>query len=141
MRLIDADALKYRRKDYGSYDDVGDDERKRGILFLLKEDIAAAPTIDTVKHGKWNVIKKRPMDEEERREWNERLGYDIEYEDAFIYTNLPDDGEAVLTCNRWGSVVIDTFRDDDGCYFEDNEDMDGIIAWMPLPEPYKEETK
>lgn len=35
------------------------------------------------RRGKWNVIKKRPMDEEERREWSERLGYDIEYEDAF----------------------------------------------------------
>lgn len=26
----------------------------------------------------------------------------------------------------------------DGCYFEENGDMDGIIAWMPLPEPPKE---
>ena len=53
MRLIDADSLKYRRKDYGGYDDVSDEERKRGILFLLKEDIASVPTIDPVKHGKW----------------------------------------------------------------------------------------
>lgn len=49
MRLIDADALKYRRKDYGGYDDVGADERKRGILYLFEEDIAAAPTIDAVE--------------------------------------------------------------------------------------------
>lgn len=58
MRLIDADALKYRRKDYGGHDDVSDEERKCGILFLLKEDIAAAPTIDAVtvvrcKDCKW----------------------------------------------------------------------------------------
>ena len=53
MRLIDADALKYRRKDYGGYDDVSDEERKRGILYLLEEDIAAVPTINPVKHGKW----------------------------------------------------------------------------------------
>ena len=59
MRLIDADALKYRKKDYGGYDDVGDDERKRGILFLLKEDIAAAPTVDPVKHGKWIPVNER----------------------------------------------------------------------------------
>ena len=59
MRLIDADALKYRKKDYGSYDDVGDDERKRGILFLLKEDIAAAPTVDPVKRGKWIPVNER----------------------------------------------------------------------------------
>ena len=52
MRMIDADALKYRHKDYGGYDDVSDEKRKRGILFLLEEDIAAAPTIEP-KKGKW----------------------------------------------------------------------------------------
>ena len=66
MRLIDADALKYRREDYGGYDDVGVDERKRGILYLLKKDIAAAPTIEPVKHGKWvkkmEVIKTEKFD-------------------------------------------------------------------------------
>ena len=53
MRPIDADSLKYRRKDYSGYDDVTDEERKRGILFLLKEDIDATLTIATVKRGKW----------------------------------------------------------------------------------------
>ena len=57
MRQIDADALQYRRKDYGGYDDVSDKERTEGIMFLLKEDIDNAPTIDPVKHGKWR--KKR----------------------------------------------------------------------------------
>lgn len=52
MRLVDTDALQYRRKDYGGYDDVSDEERKLGILFLLKEDIDAAPTIDPVKQGR-----------------------------------------------------------------------------------------
>lgn len=56
MRPIDADTLKYRREDYGGYDDVGVDERKRGILYLLEKDIAAAPTIDTVKYGNWIKI-------------------------------------------------------------------------------------
>lgn len=103
------------------------------VEFVLK----TLPTIEPVKHGKWNVIKKRPMDEEERKEWSERLGYDIDYDDAFIYANLPDDGETVLICSCWGAVMIDTFRDDDGCYFEDTGDMDGIVAWMRLPDPYK----
>ena len=58
--MIDTDSLKYRRANYGGYDDVGDEERKRGILFLLKEDIAAAPTIDPVRHGRWiSVPHKR----------------------------------------------------------------------------------
>jgi len=59
MRLIDTDSLKYRHKDYSGYDDVGDEERKHGILFLLEEDIAAAPTVDPVKHGEW-IIRDNP---------------------------------------------------------------------------------
>ena len=86
----------------------------------------------------WNVIKKRPMTNDERIEWSERIGYDIDYEEAVIYSNLPDDGEEVLICYKWGHVCIDTFRqEEEGCYFEGGGDMDGVIAWMPLPEPYK----
>lgn len=91
---------------------------------------------------KWIKIESRPMTEEERKEWSERIGYDIEYEDAIIYTSeLPDDGQEVLVCNKWGRVWIDTFSNDPdyGVGFEENGDMDGIVAWMPLPEPPKEE--
>ena len=94
----------------------------------------------------WIPIKSRPMDEEEREEWSAKIGYDIEYEDAKNYTSqLPDDGEEVLTCDRYGNVGLDTFNSDPeyGCYFDDNGDMDGITAWMPKPKPYeppKEET-
>ena len=90
---------------------------------------------------RWIPIKSRPMTEEERREWSERLGYDLEYDEAVIYTSqLPGNGEDVLVCTKYGRVYIDTFYDDEGgCYFDDNGDMDGIVAWMPLPEPYKED--
>lgn len=90
----------------------------------------------------WIPVKARPMDEEERAEWSEKLGYDIEYEEALIYTSqLPDDGQEVLTCSRYGTVRIDRFENDPdyGCSFEENGDMDGIVAWMPLPKPWKGE--
>lgn len=90
----------------------------------------------------WIPVKTRPMDEEERAEWSEKLGYDIEYEDAVIYTSqLPDDGQEVLTCNRYGTIRIDKFENDPdyGCSFEENGDMDGIVAWMPRPEPWRGE--
>lgn len=89
----------------------------------------------------WIPLTTRPMDEEERLEWSEKLGYDIEYEDAVIYTSqLPDDGQEVLTCNRYGHIAKDKFENDPdyGCCFEENGDMDGIVAWMPLPKPYEE---
>ena len=93
--------------------------------------------------SKWIPITSRPMDEEERLEWSEKLGYDIEDDEAFIYTSLPDDGQEVLVCDRYERVWIDTFDNDPdyGCYFEENGDMDGIVAWMPLPGPYRGERK
>ena len=85
----------------------------------------------------WNVIKKRPMDEDERKEWSERLGCDVECFDPYIYTNLPDDDAEVLVCTEWGHIYIDRlYQDVDGCYFEENGDMEGIVAWMPLPDRY-----
>ena len=90
----------------------------------------------------WILIKSRPMDEEERKEWSEKLGYDIEYDEAVIYVSpLPEDGQEVLVCGRWGRVWIDIFENDPdyGCSFDDTGDMGGIIAWMPLPEPPKED--
>lgn len=61
----------------------------------------------------WHVIKKRPMTNDERIEWSERLGYDIEYEDAFIYSNLPDDGEEVLVSSQYHNVYVDKFCQDE----------------------------
>ena len=94
------------------------------------------------KHVEWIPITTRPMDEEERKEWSEKLGYDIEYEDAVIYdSQLPDDGQEVLVCSMYGRMFVDKFENDPdyGCSFEENGDMDGIVAWMPLPEPYRED--
>ena len=94
--------------------------------------------------SEWIPVTARPMDEEERLEWSEKLGYDIEYNEALIYTSqLPDDGQEVLVCGRYGRVWIDKFENDPdyGCCFEENGDMDGIVAWMPLPPPYSKERK
>ena len=90
----------------------------------------------------WIPVTARPMDEEERLEWSEKLGYDLEGDEAVIFTSqLPDDGQEVFVCGRYGRVWIDTFVNDPdyGCFFEENGDMDGIEAWMPLPEPWKGE--
>ena len=88
--------------------------------------------------SEWNEIKKRPMDDEERQEWKEIMGVELKDDEAFIYSNLPDDDTAVLVCTEWGHIYIDTlYRDEYGVYFEENGDMDRIAAWMPLPDPYK----
>ncbi|MBQ7064143.1 MAG: hypothetical protein IJM90_04565 [Firmicutes bacterium] len=120
----------------------GTDLERRGILVLALVEHKQM-TIDLLESlpsaQQWHVIKKRPMTNDERIELSERIGYDIEYEDAFMYSNLPEDGQEVLTCSSYGSIRIDTFENDPdyGCSFEENGDMDGIVAWMPLPEARK----
>ena len=91
----------------------------------------------------WHVITKRPMTEEERKELSEMLGYDVKYEDAFIYDNLPEDGQAVFIKTTGGYVGTDYFCEEDGILvrFEDH-DMDEVTAWMPLmplSEPFNPE--
>ena len=49
--------------------------------------------------SKWIPIKTRPMDDEERKEWSDRWGYDLEDDEAVMYVSqLPDDGQEVLIC-------------------------------------------
>jgi len=90
--------------------------------------------------SEWIPIKSRPMDEDERKEWEELRGYKLLDDEAIIYTSqLPDDGQNVLICLRNGDIRIDTFAEDEyGCYFCEYDDMENVVAWMPLPKPYKE---
>lgn len=92
---------------------------------------------------KWIMIESRPMDEEERRYYSEHYGYNLTDDEAVIYCcQLPEHGQEVLVCDKYGHIWLDTFDDDPdyGVGFETNGDMDGLVAWMPLPEPPKEET-
>ena len=91
--------------------------------------------------GKWIPLETRPMDVDERKEWSEKLGYELEDYEAVIYTGpLPDDGQNVLICLRNGDIRMDTFEEDDcGCYFDEWGEMDGVVAWMPLPKPWEGE--
>lgn len=105
--------------------------------------IKNAPTIEPEQTiAKWIPIKSRPMDEDERKEWSERVGYKLEDYEAVIYmTPPPDDGQNVLICLRNGDIIIDSFEEDDCgcCYFVEYGEMDGVVAWMPLPEPCRGE--
>lgn len=61
MRLIDADALNSRLSKETDYSDDGDMEINADSVFIA---ISEAPTIDPVKHGKWedeNPIEPNPM--------------------------------------------------------------------------------
>lgn len=52
-----------------------------------------------------------------------------------VTERLPEYGKAVLTMNKDGDYEINHIIDDEeGDFF-----YYGAIAWMPLPEPYKED--
>lgn len=81
--------------------------------------------------GEWNPIKTRKLTEEEKEEYpNCDFAYDCK---------LPNDDEQVLVTTRGGYVTLDTFCRNDGCYFEYLCDEGDVIAWMPLPDPYRKE--
>lgn len=92
------------------------------------------------QESKWIPIKTRPLTKEEKEDFAEQ-GYS-EDSIAFMYDcPLPDDGQEVLVTIWGGDLRIDTFCRDDGCYFETYCDEDDVLAWMPLPKPYKAESE
>lgn len=101
-------------------------------------DTAFLMALEALKEREWNVVEKRPMDEEEREEWKEELGYEVADEDAFIYFNLPEEGEEVLITTAWGSVTTATIEYDGRFYNFENYDFEDVVAWKLKPKPYKE---
>ena len=93
----------------------------------------------------WIPVKWHKLTEEEKAE----EGYPEDWA-VHIDSLMPDDGQEILltvkyTNRRTGSteyyVEKDTcFNDGDGYYLDSSYDwIDDVIAWMPLPEPYKGE--
>ena len=88
----------------------------------------------------WVPLTTRELTPREKRELSIRYGDAIGNETRKLVCQLPEDGQKVLITTAWGDVVIDIFHaDPDGVFFEDHEDMDEVIAWRPLIEPYKED--
>lgn len=83
--------------------------------------------------NKWIEVKVRPLTKEEKEEYCDEIEW---YE--FIYDcPLPDDGQDVLITTKYGNVEMTTFYTDCGNYFEQYEDGDDVLAWMPLPKPFE----
>lgn len=62
----------------------------------------------------------------------------IKAEDGFLHRQIPNVGEKILVTDGkrvWEDTWIEY---DDGYALDSNYDLDVVMAWMPLPEPYKE---
>ena len=99
----------------------------------IRDELAALPSADV--KPKWVPVKTRPMTEEERIYYAEHLpDYDISDLEMYDFL-LPSEGEDILVCHKSGAIWVDRM-DSDGD-LEDHGDWGGIVAWMPMPEPYR----
>ena len=94
------------------------------------------------KQGEWIPITYRPMDDEEYEEFRNEFG-EIPIENRKMFScQMPKDDQEILICTSWGGVSHDRCEIDEyGYALETQGDWDGVIAWMSLPEPYKESDK
>ena len=90
-------------------------------------------------HGEWIPITYRPMDEEEYEEFRKEIG-ELPIEERKVFScQMPEDDQEILICTLWGGVSQDRCEINGYGYgLETQGDWDGVIAWMPLPEPPKE---
>ena len=90
-------------------------------------------TIKTVTEQRWIPVKYHELTEEERKEC--LFSADIKY---MLDCELPDDEqEIIVTDGR--HVWVDTCIVNDGYALDSGHDwIEDVIAWMPLPEPFRE---
>ena len=87
--------------------------------------------------SEWIPVKYHEITDEERREND----YPKEWGTMFDCL-MPDDGQDVLITTKAGYVMQDTAYDDgDGCFLDCYDNWLDVLAWMPLPEPYREENE
>lgn len=104
----------------------------------VKEILEGLPPVQPKTKTEWIPTKWHKVTDEER----EREGYSKEIT-FMLDGSMPSDEQEVLICLKNGYVEKDTcYYGEDG-YFTDNgyDWIEDIVAWMPLPEPYKAESE
>ena len=93
--------------------------------------------------GEWIPVTTRPMTDDEWEELSdEAKDYIDEDEKWFFDCPMPENGQNILISTKWGvwgdTCEISSEGGINAYYLEGHGDWDGVEAWMPLPEPYKE---
>lgn len=82
----------------------------------------------------WIPVSWHEITEEERAE----NGYPKDW-DVYLDCEMPADEEEILITTRYGTVEKDVCYVDGEFSLDSGYDwIDDVIAWMPLPEPYRE---
>lgn len=130
MRLIDADIMenqlgKFVTKNLGEIKAVD-------IKKFIQEQPTAYDVDKVVEeyNNRWIPVTWRYTTDED--------GIDKEIYPKFLDCKMPDGDANILICTKNGYVHSDIAFDDDGYYLDSGCDwIDDVIAWQPLPEPYK----
>lgn len=88
---------------------------------------------------KWIPVRWHEVTDEER----EREGYPKDWA-CHLDSIMPYDGQRILITTKGGFVELDECYSDDGCTFSLDSGydwVDDVVAWMPLPQPYKTESE
>ena len=91
------------------------------------------------KPNKWIPVKWHEITDEER----EREGYPKDWA-CYLDCIMPYDGQRILITTKGGFVELDECYSDDGCTLSLDSGydwIDDVVAWLPLPEPYKHEVE
>ena len=81
----------------------------------------------------WIPVIWHEITDEER----EREGYPKDWV-VYLDCEMPSDEQKILVTTRWGTVEADVCYEDGEFSLDSGYDwIDDIIAWKPLPEPYK----
>ena len=101
---------------------------ERDILEEMVKNMAYRPT------GWIPVIWHEITDEERNRE-----GYPKDWV-VYLDCEMPSDEQKILVTTRWGTVEADVCYEDGEFSLDSGWDwINDVLAWMPLPEPYRED--
>lgn len=124
MTREELEELKGLATSIGLYDDKN--PCKRAVIL--------GKAIEALEQTRWIPVKFRPLTEEEQEQYPDYC-YMADYP-------MPDEGEEILVSTIHGTVEKDECGIDDGFYLDSGYDWQtDIVAWKPLPEPYKEESE
>lgn len=91
--------------------------------------------IEALSEDKWIPIQYHEITEEEREE----NGYPKDWV-YFLDCVMPQDEQEILVQTKYGEIRWDVCYEEDGFILDSGWDwIDDIVAWMPLPKPYRAE--
>lgn len=110
---------------------TGNDEYAQGLNNQWHYDVTALKAVSSAPQ--WIPVKWHEITDTEREE----EGYPKDWVAVFD-SEMPYDGQKILVTTRWRSVAQDECYADGEYALDSGWDwIDDIIAWMPLPEPWK----